>query len=310
VDARKTWLVAAWPGMGAVGVVAVQFLARVLDAQPEAELPADRWFEAHGVTVKEGVLSAAPRPRTRLLRWRNPRPEGADLLLLVGEAQPPADGWGYCEFLWERLAPLGISRVITFAAMASPSDPGRPARVFAAATSPSLIRELDGETVEPLEDGEIGGLNGVLLGVAAAHGVAGLCLLGEFPLIAQAFPNPKASAAVLRVFSRVSRIPLDLAVLDAEGERMERTLIEWIEKVRASQAERSGEPDEEGTEPALAEPKVEPRLRPEDAQRIERLFAEAALDRSKALTLKAELDRLGAFHDYEDRFLDLFKRAE
>jgi len=310
VDVRKPWLVAAWPGMGAVGVVAAQYLARALEAQAEDEIASDRWFEPHGVTVKEGVLSTPQRPRTHLLRWRNPRPEGPDLLLLLGEAQPQEKGWEYCEFLWQRLVAYGISRVVTFAAMASPSDPGRPARVFAAATTPALLREIDGGTVERLEDGEIGGLNGVLLGVAAAHGVPGLCLLGEFPVIAQAFPNPKASAAVLRAFSRVSRIALDLVALDAEGERMERTLIEWIAKMRAAQAEQATEPAEEETERFVPEPEAEPRLRHEDAQRIERLFAEATSDRSKALTLKAELDRLGAFRDYEDRFLDLFKRAE
>lgn len=43
---------------------------------------------------------------------------------------------------------------------------------------------------------------------------------------------------------------------------------------------------------------------------IEELFAEAARDRAKASQLKAELDRHGLFKEYEDRFLDLWKRAE
>jgi hypothetical protein len=40
------------------------------------------------------------------------------------------------------------------------------------------------------------------------------------------------------------------------------------------------------------------------------LFERAVKDRSKAFELKQELDRLGVFKDYEDRFLDLFKKAE
>jgi uncharacterized protein len=48
------------------------------------------------------------------------------------------------------------------------------------------------------------------------------------------------------------------------------------------------------------------RLSPEDEQRIERLFAQAAEDRSKAYELKRELDRLNVFDQYENRFLDLF----
>ena len=41
-------------------------------------------------------------------------------------------------------------------------------------------------------------------------------------------------------------------------------------------------------------------------QRIEQLFEEVALDHSRATELKNELDRLGLFELYEDRFLDLF----
>jgi hypothetical protein len=52
----------------------------------------------------------------------------------------------------------------------------------------------------------------------------------------------------------------------------------------------------------------EERLGPADRQRVEALFAQAEKDRAKAFELKRELDRLGAFKDYEDRFLDLFKK--
>jgi len=65
-------------------------------------------------------------------------------------------------------------------------------------------------------------------------------------------------------------------------------------------------PDEE---PYAAEP-TESRLRPEDERHIEQLFEQARRDRSKAYELKRELDRLDAFKDYEDRFLDLFKKSD
>ena len=48
----------------------------------------------------------------------------------------------------------------------------------------------------------------------------------------------------------------------------------------------------------------------EDRQRIERLFEQAKLDRSSAYELKRELDRLEVYREYEDRFLDLFKKRE
>ena len=49
---------------------------------------------------------------------------------------------------------------------------------------------------------------------------------------------------------------------------------------------------------------------PEVEARIESLFRQAERDRSKAVELKAELDRQELFRRYEDRFLDLFRGAE
>ena len=43
-------------------------------------------------------------------------------------------------------------------------------------------------------------------------------------------------------------------------------------------------------------------------RQIEQLFEQALQDRSKAYELKRELDRLEVFGEYEDRFLDLFKK--
>jgi hypothetical protein len=57
------------------------------------------------------------------------------------------------------------------------------------------------------------------------------------------------------------------------------------------------------------QPAEEEGIGPADRQRLEGLFQEAARDRSKAFELKQELDRLGVFKEYEDRFLDLFKKA-
>ena len=51
-------------------------------------------------------------------------------------------------------------------------------------------------------------------------------------------------------------------------------------------------------------------LEPEAEARLEVLFRQAKQDRAKALELKAELDQMGVFKRYEDRFLDLFKQAE
>jgi hypothetical protein len=44
-----------------------------------------------------------------------------------------------------------------------------------------------------------------------------------------------------------------------------------------------------------------------ESQHVQQLFEEARRDRSRAYELKQELDRMGVFSEFEDRFLDLFK---
>jgi hypothetical protein len=44
--------------------------------------------------------------------------------------------------------------------------------------------------------------------------------------------------------------------------------------------------------------------------RIEKIFEQATTDIAKAHELKAELDKWNVYKEYEDRFLDLFKKAK
>jgi hypothetical protein len=46
-----------------------------------------------------------------------------------------------------------------------------------------------------------------------------------------------------------------------------------------------------------------------DRNNLETLFAAASIDKTKTAVLKAELDRLGEFSNFEDRFLDLFREC-
>ncbi len=158
--------------------------------------------------------------------------------------------------------------------------------------------------LEILQDGHIGGLNGVLLGAAAEGGLHGACLLGEMPHLFVQLAFPKASLAILEVFTTMTGIELDFTELAEQSRIMEERLGELLARVEQTYGQQPA-PEEEGYSPEVTE---QDRPRSEDSQRIERLFDQAVQDRSKAFELKQELDRLGVFKEYEDRFLDLFKK--
>lgn len=306
---RHPSLVAVWPGMGQVALTAGYYLMAKLGMHQVAELSAREFFDVDHVDVKNGIVSMGRMPRSRLFGWRDPKGEH-DILVFLGEAQPAQAKYGFCSQLLDRAQEFGVERIFTFAAMATQIHPEHDCRVFAAATNPTALKQFQNRDVEILEEGQIGGLNGVLLGLAAERGLNGICLLGEMPHIFTHVPFPKSSLAVLRVFTELAEIELDLAELTEQAAVVEKGLGDLLAKVADAMQRKQGGETEAEEEPIAPQPAEEPGLRAEDEQRIERLFAEAEKDRSKAYELKNELDRLEVFRDYEDRFLDLFKSPE
>jgi proteasome assembly chaperone (PAC2) family protein len=272
-----------------------------------AEFPSSGLFDVDVAMVEEGVIQKSQHPRSRLFVWK--APEGKrDIIVFIGEAQPPVGKYAFCEKLIDFARDQKVERLFTFAAMATEMHPEHEARVFAAATDKKILQELDRPEIRVLSEGHIGGLNGVLLAAAVDKGMPGICLLGEMPHIFAQLPFPKASMAVLEIFTEMADVKLDFTELAQQSEAMEQRLGELLAKVEgaleAKQHEAQEEPDEDFSvvqEQGLSEA---------DEQRIEALFHEASQDRSKAYELKSELDRLGVFDEFEDRFLDLFKPQE
>lgn len=306
----KPWLVAAWPGMGNVGLNALVYLLAKLDMKLFGELESGDLFDIDDVEVRAGLIQSPRRPRNRLFLWKDPAGRH-DLLLLLGEAQPPVGKYAFCREVITRARDHGVERVLTFAAMATSIHPREPSRVFGAATSAEGLRDLRRLEVELLEEGHVGGLNGVLLGAALEAGMEGMCLLGELPQVLLRLVYPKASRAILDAFTTMTGIELDFRELAHQVAELDRRLQRVLEEVESPEGsdELEGEAENgEGTTPTASTPRE--RLTAEERTEIEDLFTKAASDRSRAFELKQLLDQLGVFSTYEDRFLDLFRAGE
>ena len=324
----EAWMIAAWPGMGSVAVLSAGYLVQQLGMTETGELPPNHHFDVNEVTVREGLVVPVRPPRGVFFRWQRPGGQ-RELIVFLGEAQPTSGSTAYARELLDAAAAFGVRRVVTFASMASSLHPADNPKVYGVATDAATLAELGELEVEPLGDGEIGGLNGLLLSAAAERGLPGFCLLAEIPFFAAAVPNPKAARAALSVFCVLSGIEVSLEELDQHAAAVDEALIEAFEQMERSQDEKpdedeEGDDDEESSEavrpeqgeapeppapPAAPAAPGEPKLDFAARKRIEQLFEEARKDTSKSLALKQELDRLGVFKKYEDRFLDLFRRA-
>lgn len=312
-DKPRPWMIAAWPGMGNVAVIAAGYLVQELSMAEGESLPPGSHFDVADVTVTNGVVDAVSLPRGIFFRWKNPGP-GRDLIVFISEAQPSHGTLAYAHELLDAAARMNVERIVTFASLASGLHPAEHPRVWGVATDERMVAELRSAEIEPIPDGQIGGLNGLVLGVARTRNMPGMCLLAEIPFFAMQIPNPKASRAALSVFSVLANVEISLESLSRQAAAMDRALLKAMEQMRESEeGEIELPPEPEAAAPSEAprpgEGASEPTLDQASVERIEKLFQAASRDLDKAVALKAELDRLGVFARYEGRFLDLFRRA-
>lgn len=295
---RDPWLLAVWPGMGGVALSAGYYLMAKLGMHLLTEFPAVDYLEIEQVEVKDGLILNKRLPRSRLFLWEDPERKH-DLIVFIGEAQPATRGTDFCRTLIRKASGFGISKVFTFAAMATAMRPKHESRVFGAAIDRETLETFKQLGAHVFESGNISGLNGVMLGLSAVNGMPGGCLLGEIPHMFSQIPFPKATLAVLEIFSAMTGIRIDLEELRDHAKTVEETLEGFLVRIEGGDESRdhADETPEDGDRPKPNR----------DRRRIERLFGEALHDRSRAYELKQELDRLGWFDEYEDRFLDLFK---
>ena len=289
--------------MGGVAISAGYYLMAKLGMHLLIEFPASEFFDLEQIEVKDGLILSKRLPRSRLFLWNDPA-QKHDLIVFIGEAQPPAKGGAFCRTLIEQAKTLGVRRVFTFAAMATQMRPKHESRVFGAAIDRETLDRFKQLDMEILESGNISGLNGVLLGMAATSGLKGGCLLGEIPHVFSQIPFPKASLAVLEFFTVMAGIELDFTELHTHAKTVERTLEDFLTRMEQAAQEmepHANQPEDMETRGAGAH------TGSKDRQYVEQLFEQAKGDRSRAYELKQELDRLGLFSEYEDRFLDLFK---
>lgn len=300
-------LIASWPGMGHVGVFAASYLRRKLDGQPYAEIDASAYYLPDAIDVAEGIGQPPEPPAQRLYYVKEP-----PVIIFEADAQMPGPaGIRAAGELLDAVADAGVKAVYTGAAFAMPMSFRQPSRVFGVASDARLRDTFAGLDVEPLKEGRISGLNGLLLSLAGARGMATACFLATMPHYALETPYPKASRALIQVFSRILNTTVDMTELDDRIIEIDKMLGEFEKHVAdaISSLNRASEPRfiEHCEEPIpdQREERTEPH---QLMERIEKMFEEAQRDRSKAAELKEELDRWGLFKLYEDRFLDIFAR--
>ena len=223
-------LVAAWPGVGNVALIAVTYLKDKLKAKVLGELDPSGFFDLGGVFIKDNLIELPEFPQSTFYYWSS-RGKGKDLIIFLSESQPAFGAYEYVGRVLDVAESFGIRRVYTLAAAVTEHHPDEP-RVLGAATSPELLNELKTHDVVLAGDFYVAGLNGLLLGAAKERDMEGICLLGETVKYAAKLANPRSSQAVLEVLTRLLEVKIDMSELKEFAEGTEKQLRQIGDEIR------------------------------------------------------------------------------
>jgi len=205
-------MLASWPGIGNVSIIAANYLLRQLDFKDLGEIEPSAFFDAIGVLARDNIVEEPQFPQSQFYYWKNKKGP-SDIILFIGEDQPPTKGYELANCVIDVAERFKVGRVYTCAAALSRMHHTEESRVWGVVTGPQMKPEL--EKYELVQKGnlQISGLNGLLLGVAKERGIEGVCLLGEVPMYATRIQNPAAAVAVLKALTRILGVEIDLTEL-------------------------------------------------------------------------------------------------
>ncbi|MEO0102678.1 MAG: PAC2 family protein [candidate division WOR-3 bacterium] len=293
---EKPIFIAAWPGMGNVGLGAVDYLRRNLEMIKFAQIDLSEFYTPEDVMVEEGIVFLPPIPQYTFFY----HPE-LNLVVFEGDVQFAGKaGKMLVNEILDFAQEIQVKEIYTGASFPVPMSHKDKSLVYGVANQKEMRDRLLQYGIKIMEGGNISGLNGLLIGYAQERKIPAACLLATIPVYAINFPNPRAWKALNETFQKIlatsvnfEELNLIIKEMDTQFQIMEDKMREIFEGKRDTEEEEVIEKD-----------KISYHI----LEKIERLFQEAKFDRNKAYELKKELDKWGLFEKYEDRFLDLFKK--
>ena len=298
-------MIAGWPGMGNVGVSAVNYMRSEMGAVEFAHIDMSDELMPASVKVKDGLVIHSGLPVTRFYYVSDPA-------IIFVESNDQLEGSAALSLMrgvLDLARQLGVTTIYTLAAFAIPVSCVHDPQIYGVANEGVLRDHLVPMGVALLGDGQIAGINGVLLAFTNGYRIPSACLMATMPQYAVSLPNPKSSRALIRLFDRFLHCEVDITGLNQQVEDMDKSMLEIEKRILEVVSKISGEEQlvDHQEISVMEKPK---KKTPEAAmQKIEQLFQQLAKKKSKkkAAKLKEELDRWKLYDLYEDRFLDLFK---
>ncbi|HEX6294285.1 MAG TPA: PAC2 family protein [Nitrososphaeraceae archaeon] len=131
-----------------------------------------------------------------------------DLILLTGDSQPVVPGSEYVlsEQILDLITKFKISNIYSLASYVTGTFVNDP-KIYGTATNPEIVKSFRAFNISTLDNGNITGMNGLILGLGKLRGIEGICLLGE---TSGYVIDAKASKNLLEILNNVLGIHINM----------------------------------------------------------------------------------------------------
>jgi uncharacterized protein (TIGR00162 family) len=241
VELKNPILIEGLPGLGMVGSIATQYLARQLKAQKLAMLYSPH-FPYHVIVNKKGGARLL-RGEFYFLRYKTGK---NDLIFLIGDSQAQTiEGqFEVANIILDFAEKKKVKTIITIGGYRNEVE--NSPKVVAVSNNPTLLNKaLKAGAVSSDIGTPIVGTAGLLLGLAKFRKIDALCLLGE---TRGYLPDPKTAKSVIEILQRILKFKVDLEGLNKEIERskeildrmrdIEKRRVKYMQKMRRVEEER------------------------------------------------------------------------
>ena len=260
-------LICGFPGTGLVGKLAVDYLIKELDAIHMADL-FSCYFSPQVVIQSDGTTNIVKnslyyvknnntsinkkqiknlgkldvqldqpvnesKSNTSLKLADGSLFSSNDLILLTGDSQPVVPGSEYVlsEQLLDLITKFKISNIFSLASYVTGTFVNEP-KIYGTATNPEIVKSFRSFNISTLDNGNITGMNGLILGLGKLRGIEGTCLLGE---TSGYVIDAKASKNLLEILNKILGIKINMDEINKRSKDTE-ILIKNLEQQMMSKA--------------------------------------------------------------------------
>ncbi len=228
LPAKEFTLICGLPGTAYVGKLPVDFMVQQLKAELIGEIYS-KHFPPYVVINKDGLVELL---RNELYCFNDEN--GRVFVFLSGNSQvfSPEGQYEITEKVIDWAKENGVKKVVSVAALVT-EKPFDVPTVYCTATSAPMLEEAKALGVQALDEGIIGGENGLIMGIAKKKDIEGVCLLAEthgYQTAAGEFMiDPKAGNAALNILTKLLGVKIDMGPMEKQASQMDEAISRMTE---------------------------------------------------------------------------------